>query len=548
MSTRRILSLWFPRLAAERQLRRLGAEPSGPFAVVAETGNRRLVVSVSAAAEAAGLGPGQSLRDALAICPTLITRPADPTAEAAFLAGLRRWAGRFSPWVAEAPPDGLTLDLTGCAHLFGGEAALVAEAAGDCARFGLILEIGLADTPGAAWALARHAGRAPGAERSGDTIDQEARATRARAGKRHWPRGGPAPDRAASVAPRARIAPPGRTHQALAALPLAALRLEPEVIDGLARLGLRRIGDISGLPRATLARRFGGSVARRLDQALGLEREPIAPAPPQTGFAVRLSFPEPIGRPEDILAAIGRLLAPLAEKLAAAGRGARRLRLQAFRTDHRIETVEIGLARPSAAAIDLGGLLAMKVEEIDPGLGIDCLRIEAAVTEPLRPQQRWAPLDGAPTAGAESGFDLLIARLGARIGMEAIQRHHPGDSHIPEKAAQVLAAAWSEPARDWPPPAAARPLLLFPPEPVAGAESEGTRPPAIFRWRRRDFRLAGAAGPERIAPEWWLDEPAWRSGPRDYWWVETLCGARLWLYYAHGAAISGGWFCQGEFA
>lgn len=543
--TRRILSLWFPRLAAERLIRR--DRLTGPVAVVAEAGNMRLLAALSAEAEAAGLAPGQPLRDALGLCPTLVTRPADPEAEAMFLSRLRRWAGRLSPWVGEMPPDGLVLDITGCAHLFGGEAGMVALLERECARLGLSAEIGLADTVGAAWALARFAGRAPGRLRSGDDIAQEARATRSRAGRRHWTRGGQRPVLAAPAAPQARIAAPGHIRQALGPLPVAALRLPPEVVTALARVGLNRIEDILGMPRAALSRRYGLALIRRLDQALGLEAEPVSAPRPEVHFATRLTFPEPIGLAEDILAGIDRLLPPLARKLAAAGRGARRLRLQAFRSDHGTEAVEVGLARPSALAVDIRPLLAMKIEAIDPGLGIDCLRLEARVVEPLPARQIRGPLDGG--AAEDRGFDLLIARIGARIGMEALTRAHPGDSHIPEKAAQTLAAAWSEPAGAWPAAPAPRPLLMFPPEPVSCPDgAEGPAPPARFRWRRRDFALASATGPERIAPEWWLDEPAWRSGPRDYWRVETGSGERLWLYYAHGGAVSGGWFCHGEFA
>mgnify|MGYP001627943453 FL=1 len=143
-----------------------------------------------------------------------------------------------------------------------------------------------------------------------------------------------------------------------------------------------------------------------------------------------------------------------------------------------------------------------------------------------------------------AALEDLCGRLGARIGLEAVTRRHPADSHIPEKTTTVQAAAWSVPAANWPAPP--RPLLLWPPELVAAPEHP--QPPARFRWRGRDWELALAAGPERIAPEWWLDDPAWRSGTRDYWVVTTAGGARLWLYYAHGGGLSPGWFCQGSFA
>ncbi len=550
MSRRRILSLWFPRLGAERLLRRSDTPP-GPFAVIEDRGNMQLVSSLSDEAEAAGLSVGQPLRDALAMCPGLVTRPRNLRAEADFLTVLRRWAGKFSPWVGDEPPASLVLDLTGCAHLFGGEAPLLAQVETECAAMGLTVHAGIGDSVGAAWALARFAGQPAQAARSGDAIDQEAPATRARAVKRkNWERGGPPPRLRPPGARTLRIAPPGQGRATLAELPVAALRLEPEVAVELARLGLRRIGDLAGMPRAALARRFGAGLLRRLDQALGQEPEPVSPARAPLHFATRITFPDPIGLESDMLAAIDRLLARLEARLQTAGRGARRLRLQAFRADHGVQWVEIGLARPTAAPDRIAPLFALKINEIDVGFGVDCLRIEAYVTEPLHPAQHRGHLDAAAEAasrvGADTAVEDLIGKIGARIGLEAILRLAPADSHIPEKASKELAAAWSEPARDWPRPAVPRPLVLWRPEPVMAED----RPelPLAFRWRRRDFTTLRATGPERIAPEWWLDDPDWRSGVRDYWRVTVTGGDCLWLYYAHGGTMSSGWFCQGAFA
>ncbi len=550
MPARRILSLWFPRMGAERLLRQMRGLPVGPLAVVAEVGNTQVLASLNAEAEAMGLRGGQPLRDARAMCPDLVTRLQNKPAEAAFLAGLRRWAGQFSPWVAEEAADGLVIDLSGAAHLWGGEDGVLAEVQAGCAALGLSVQAGIADTRGGAWALARHAGRKGAAARSGDAIDQEARATRSRAAKRHWTRGGAAPLTVTPPAPVARVAPPGLLREALAPLPLAALRLEGDTLAALARLGLRQIGDIAGMPRGALSRRFGAGLVRRLDQAFGIEPEPVSPARPPHHFAVRLTLPDPIGLAEDIMAGIDRLLPALSQRLAAKGRGARRVRLQAFRADHTMQEIELGLARPSSDADRLRPLLMLKLAEIEPGFGIDVLRLEAHVTEPVHAVQHRGHFDAADAAiarkGADSALDDLIGRLGARVGMEAITRLAPGDSHIPEKSAQVLAAAWSEPVARWPAQGLARPLMLFRPEPVTAPERPDL--PARFRWRGRDWQVARAAGPERIAPEWWLDEPDWRSGPRDYWRVEATGGARLWLFYAHGGAMSAGWFCQGEFA
>lgn len=551
MKHRRILSLWFPRLGAERLLRQHRGLILTPFAVAEDRGNMQVLSSLSASAEAQGLSRGQPLRDARASCPDLTTRLRNPRAEEMFLGSLRRWAGKYSPWVAEEGREALIIDLTGCAHLFGGEEALLAQVEADCEDLGLTVHAGIADTAGAAWALARFANQPTPLARTGDAIDQEAYATRTRAVKRrNWERGGPAPKLMPPGNRQARIAPPGQTRTALAALPIAALRLDESTVTDLMRLGIRRVEDLSGQPRAALARRFGKLLVQRLDQAMGVEPEPISPARPPMRFAVRLTLPDPIGLEDDIAAALDRLLPRLSETLRAKGRGARRVQMSCFRADHTMQWIEVGLARPSADPDRIRPLLRLKLTEMDAGFGIDCVRLEATVTEPLHAQQHRGHMDAAQDVASRlsnnTGLDDLIGRVGARIGLETITRLHPADSHIPEKTSKVMAAAWSEPVHDWPAPQTPRPLLLWRPEIVTAPERP--EPPLAFRWRGRSFETRAASGPERIAPEWWLDEPDWRSGVRDYWRVSTQSGEKLWLYFAHGAGLSAGWFCQGSFA
>ncbi len=558
MAGRRILSLWFPRLAAERVQRHRADTVPVPLAVVGDRNGAQVLVSVSVEAEGAGLSLGQPLRDATAICPALLTVPADPLTEARFLLTLRRWAGRFSPWVAEEPPAGLMIDLTGAAHLHGGEEGVLAQVAEDCENLGLTVRAAIADTPGAAWGLARYSGGDLGTVRSGDAIDQEARATRSRAVKRRgWERGGGAPRPvAARGAEAAVISPPGRLHEALSGLPLAALRLDADVVDRLMRLGLRRVGDIMGLPRAALARRFGADTLRRLDQAMGLEPEPVSPARPPMHFAVRLTLPDPIGLRTDVEAALDRLLPPFCDKLRAKGRGVRRVLFQGFRADGGVASVEIGLARAADSPDRIRPLLHLKLDQIDAGFGIDCLRLEALATEAVSAVQHRGQLEvtaqalanaGRVTAGSAQALEDLIGRLGARLGTEAVLRLHPADSHVPAKSAKLLMAAWSQPHDGpWPAPPAPRPLVMFRPEPVEAPETRDL--PARFRWRRRDCAVRMAVGPERLQPEWWFEDPDWRGGTRDYWRVETEGGERLWLFYGQGGAVTDQWYCEGTFA
>ncbi|MDT2076641.1 MAG: DNA polymerase Y family protein [Planktomarina sp.] len=551
MLHRRILSLWFPRMGAERLLRQGRMTEERPLAVVQDNVRMQVISSLSHNAECRGLTLGQPLRDAMAMCPDLVTYLQNPQLEARFLTSLRRWAIKFSPWVAEEVPNALVIDLTGCAHLFGGEEGVIAQVELDCHNLRLSVHIGVADTKGAAWALARYAGQPLGLSRTGDAIDQEAPATRSRAVKRHnWERGGQLPRLRSSRGGSGRIAAPGFTREALIALPVAALRLEEHVITSLNRLGIRRVEDLMVQPRATIARRFGKGTVYRMDQTLGVAPEPVSPAKQALHFACRLTLPEPIGLVEDMLAALDNLLPRLAASLKAKGRGVRRLRLEAYRTDQTMQSVEVGMARPSADAARMRPLLAIKLGDIKAEFGIDVLRIVAAQTEPVYAHQHKGHIEvgAAVVAGLSqnTALDDLIGKLGARIGLEAITRLHPGDSHIPEKAAQVLAAAWSIPQMDWTASSRARPLIHFEPEPLS--TSSGPQVPLHFKWRGQLHEVCKAEGPERIAPEWWLAERAWRSGTRDYWQVVTKAGDRLWLYFAHGGAVSGGWFCQGRFA
>ena len=306
------------------------------------------------------------------------------------------------------------------------------------------------------------------------------------------------------------------------------------------------------LPRAALARRFGADTLRRVDQALGLEPEPVAPARAPLHFAARLTLPEPIGLGSDIIAGLDRLLPVLCDRLVKAGRGARRVRLQCFRVDGVIARAEVGLARPANEPDRIRPLLLLKLDEIDPGFGIDCLRVEAVETEPVYAVQHRGHADATAAAAARQTDDTalvdLIGKLGARLGTDAVTRLHPAASHIPEKAVQTLSAAWSEPhPAPWPEPRAPRPLMMFRPEPVGAPDDDphAPRPLSLAPPRSGD---PGGRGAGTHHPEWWLDDPEWRSGPRDYWRVEVEGGERLWLFYAHGGDMSGGWFCQGMFA
>ena len=346
--------------------------------------------------------------------------------------------------------------------------------------------------------------------------------------------------------------------------------------DAVAGVGLATIEPLTRMPRGALARRFGIEAMRRLDQALGAEPEPVAPAARLPAFSARLTLAEPIGLIADVTAGLERLLERLCGQLEAHQMGARRLRLTVRRVDGTDGAAgrgaggaaEIGLARAGRDPMRLRELFAPKLAEIDAGFGIDALRLVALQVEPLKPAQ----LGQRHRETQAARLSDLVSRLGNRIGFENIVRFLPAESHAPERAVTVAAAAHSEPGR-WTPEGGVcagpvRPITLFLPEPVRclsdapppgadgplhpselGAEgTRGNRPPPGFAWRGRRLTTRCAYGPERIAPEWWLDDPGWRSGLRDYWRVETAEGPRLWLFHTPADPTGPAWYAHGCFA
>lgn len=483
------MSLWFPRLASDRVLRTRPVD--GPFALTLRQSNTNRIYCLNHAAERQGLHRGMSNSDARAFCPDLQSRPADPLADQRFQRALARWAVRYCPWVGREGADGLVLDVTGSTHLWDSEAAMLDDMRQRLARAQLSVRIGMADTRGAAWALAHHCEG---------------------------------------------IAAPGMALDRIGKLPVAALRLEEQTSIALQRLGVRYISDLHVLPRATVTRRFGADVLLRLDQAVGGQAEQISPLAEAPHYGVRLTLPEPIGLSPDVMAAAARLLDQLCAKLKAQEMGARVLCLTMRRVDQDSQQVELRLARPLHDAPRILPLFQRGVDQIDAGFGIDQVRLEATQVERLAARQ----ISHADTA-CHDGLDDLITRIGTRIGLENVQRFLPADSHIPERSFIISPAAYSEPDGPWV-VLRPRPVRLFAPEPIGGS---GSTPPQHFRWRRMAMTTGRATGPERIAPEWWLSDENWRSGVRDYWKVDTRQGRRLWLFHT---PQNPGWFVQGEFA
>lgn len=446
----------------------------------------------------------------MALAPDLTTAEAEPEADALALAALTDWCVRFSPAVAAAPPDGLFLDISGVAHLFGGEAELMADLRDRLAGAGLPFRLAIADTPGAAWALA------------------------------HFGRDGT-------------IAPPNGQADLLTPLPPAALRLDPESAAQIERLGLRRIGQLMEIPRAPLGRRFGALTLDRLDQALGRSAEALRFRRPATPWIARLAFFEPISAPEDMARVTTDVTAKLCARLEAEGHGGRRFEIAFHRVDGKALTVAAGLSLPGRDARRIARLLHPKVETVDPGFGIESVTIAAYAVEPVGGRQ--VRIEAALDAAVEDGLAPLVDRLANRLGPLAVWRAAPFDSHVPELAVARTPALNAPPsdAQPWD-REAPRPVRLFRrPEPLEQVLALlPDDPPVQFRWRGRLHRVQRAEGPERIGEEWWKADIGDVSIARirDYYRVEDAEGGRFWLFRA--GLYQGGepakWWLHGLFA
>jgi protein ImuB len=512
--SRRYLSLWLKRLSTDRLARRSSAQDDAPLVVVAPVKSALRVTAMNDAAERLGLITTMALADARAMYPALLATDADPEADAALLVAVADWCERYTPLVGLDVPDGILLDITGCAHLFGGEAALCRDLVGRLARQGLRARAAVADTVGCAWAVARY-GRTP-------------------------------------------IVARGAALETLSPLPLGALRIDMATVAGLAQAGLKHIADVLNRPRAPLAARYGQGFIRRIDQALGREDESIRPRLPVPVAMAEQRFPEPIGHEEDVLGTIEHLAHELDRVLERRGEGARLMQAALFRADGKVHRLQLGTAAPLRDPVRIRKLFADRLavlgDECDPGFGFDMLRLSAQVTERLDPQQ--TGLSGSGDDPADLAH--LVDRLGARFGLRRVSRLEPRNTHIPEFAVAAVPAHTAQGKRSFIPAieqdslSPVRPTRLFQrPEPIEALAEVPDGPPVRFRWRRVTHEISHVEGPERIAMEWWRDKQG-NALTRDYFRVEDKDGARMWLYreglLGRDKIDKSNWYLHGLFA
>ena len=470
--------------------------PSLPFALVERGAKGLRLAAVNAAAREFGLMRGQRLADARAAVPDLLSEAHEPEQDTSSLLGLCRWMERYSPWVAPDPPDGILMEVTGIPHLFGGEAAMLAGMKARLAGYGFTARAACAATVGAAWALARY-----GSEGKDD----------------------------------------------LQGLPVEALRIDADAARTLRRLGLKTIGSLTGLPRASLARRFRGesiheNVLLRLDELMGQKAEPLNAINPATSVMAHRGFMEPVITHEGLVSVLRALAGEVARALEAKGEGALRLILKMFRSDGGRVQVPVGLTAPSHDAGHLFRLLSPRHETLDAGFGIDAMTLEVR--------------EAGSAVSRQYGFmeeetDTNLAQLNDRVmnrQERSLMRLAAAESPIPERSEEANPLAEAPAILPAAEAGAARPLMIFaPPQPARVIAAVPDGPPMSLTWRRVTRRILRHAGPERIAPEWWRGEEGAR--PRDYYMVEDDRGRRYWIFREGLYGEEGGpppkWFVHG---
>ncbi|GAA0278042.1 DNA polymerase Y family protein [Alteraurantiacibacter aestuarii] len=512
------MAIWLARLALDRWRHSeacQGGEGADalPTALITETAHGPRIDAANDAGLAAGAAPGMMLADARTLCPQLQAVPSDPAGDLAFLERLAIWAQRWGPWSALDAPDGLLVDVTAVAHLFGGERRLLDDVLARFAAQRLAVRAAIAPTAGAAWALA-HYGGPQGTILAADE-DGAAR---------------------------------------LSTLPVAALRLDADVLLVLRRLGLKRLGDLAELGRDAVQRRFrnrrspAANPLVRMDQLLGRVPEPLLPVVAVETPLVQRRLLEPIRHRPLLDQVVADLAADMVRALEARGEGARRLELGLWRVDGEVAVRKLELAAATREAAHICRLFAARLDDVEAGFGIEMVRLRAAWSEPLDLAQ--ADLDAAAQQHGTS-LAACIDRLVVRLGEQAVRRPVPKGSHIPERAQGWQAPLDPQPSSQEELAFHSRPLkILGMAEKISVLYASPDGYPRRFRWRGGVHEVTRVEGPERIAPEWWREKGSARL--RDYYRIEDEQGRRYWIYRA-GLADDGrggmpDWFLQGFFA
>lgn len=499
--SKRFVSIWFRHLLTDWLALRRPALQNMPFVFARSDHGRKVITAASSAAEIQGIAANMLVADAKVIVPGLQVFDDQPGRETKLLNALGKWAIRYTPVVAIDLPDGLLLDVSGCPHLWGGEKSYLKEMVTKLRAAGYDVRAAIADSIGAAWAVSRFGTISP-------------------------------------------IIESGRQVAALMPLPPASLRLEPETLARLQKLGFYEVRNLFNMPGPVLRRRFGNGLLLRLGQALGQIDEVIRPLQFVVPYQERLPCLEPIRTATGIEIAVKRLLETICRRLEKESKGLRVAILKCYRVDGKEQAISIGTNRASHQAGHLFNLFELKIPTIEPALGIELFILEAPKVEDASPVQEalWV---GKPGLG-DQGLTELLDRVAVKVGADCIHRYFPDEHYWPERSFKPAASFDEKPSAAWRTDRRRPVQLLANPEPIEVTAPIPDYPPMLFIYKGVRHYIKKADGPERIEREWWLDG----GTHRDYYIVEDEHGQRYWLFRSGHYAGPGSsqWFIHGFFA
>lgn len=498
---KRFMAIWFRYLTTDR-LTLCRPELKGrPLVLATAERGRKVITAVNAEAQKQGIAAGTPVADARAMISGLEVFDEQPGHALKLLNALAGWSIRYTPFVTIDPPDGLILDISGCAHLWGGEHGYLKEIVNRLRNSGYHTHAAIADTAGTAWAISRYG-------KASSVIESKGQA------------------------------------QALLSLPPAALRLEPGVLERLHKLGMNQIKRFMDMPRSVLRRRFGNDLILRLGQALGTEDEPLFPLQPAEPYLERLPCLEPIRTAAGIEIAIQKLLHTLCRRLQQEGMGLRTAVLKCYRIDGETVQAEIGTNCASRHTEHLFKLFQHRIPSIEPALGIELFTLEAPKVEEVSRTQEalWSKNPGLNAADVTE----LLDRVAMRVGREAICRYLPDEHYWPERSFKVSVSVTEKPSAEWRTDRPRPVVLLKKPVRIEVTAPIPDYPPMLFIYKGRRHIIKKADGPERIEREWWLDT----GEHRDYYQAEDEEGKRYWIFRSghYSGEKDNQWFIHGFFA
>ena len=520
-----IICLWFPYLPVEISFGHHYEFKKNPFAITSQQRNNWILYSINPFAELLGLKLGMSLSEAHILCTNLVTEKYNHNKKNSFMINQAKWCSQFTPRISIEKESTLLLNLKGCTHLFGNVENVIKKIHTHFEKINISVE-----------------------SSSGENV------TVTRALVKFNPNKFTKSNQFIKTSYTSKICSNSiikSDRNFLKKIPIEALKLDSLEKEELKYLGIETVHQLQNIPYKDLLTRFGPKLIEKLKKIIGTDSELVPYVKLENKLSRSMKLPEPISLLSDIIKLFEKLTRSICKYLKDINKGTRILNFQIHLTDHTKQLIQIKTSEITSNPENFIMLFKPKIDQVDAGFGIDFIRVYAHETKDLFSKQDNLQINNLQKdifihqILKKEEYKNLISKLSNKIGFDSLIHLHPSQSHIPENNVQKVSAVYCSPKLSWPARIHERPLLMFKPERIEIIKYK--KFPKLFIWRKKQYNINVKFGPERIAAEWWLDNPQWRTGLRDYWKVETKCGIRLWLFEAKGAEINGGWYIHGNF-